>query len=418
MSSFAKSDPAPTLELSNVEAALEAIGSGGMAIVVDDPRRENEGDLVMAASHVTPTAVNFMATHGRGLICVPMARERLDDLRIPPMVDRCTDPRKTAFHVGVDLRGQATGISAAERAATIRALANPSCSADDFRKPGHVFPLARRPGGVLERPGHTEASIDLSVLAGAGTAAMICEIAADDGEMMRLPQLCAFANQHALPIVAISDLIDYLAEAKQRIARVSAARLPRQEGAFTVIGYRDLVDGREHLAVVLGDVHGGAGVLARVHSECLTGDVFRSRRCDCGSQLELALSMIANAGAGVVVYLRGHEGRGIGLLEKLSAYQLQDQGLDTVEANLALGHPADGRDYAIGAEILKDLGINGIRLMTNNPTKRDGLERHGISIIETVPLVTDPTPENVRYLDAKGAKMGHVFEAVRSASAV
>jgi 3,4-dihydroxy 2-butanone 4-phosphate synthase/GTP cyclohydrolase II len=235
---------------------------------------------------------------------------------------------------------------------------------------------------------------------------------------MRLPQLCAFANQHALPIVAISDLIDYLAEAKQRIARVSAARLPRQEGAFTVIGYRDLVDGREHLAVVLGDVHGSAGVLARVHSECLTGDVFRSRRCDCGSQLELALSMIANAGAGVVVYLRGHEGRGIGLLEKLSAYQLQDQGLDTVEANLALGHPADGRDYAIGAEILKDLGINGIRLMTNNPTKRDGLERHGISIIETVPLVTDPTPENVRYLDAKGAKMGHVFEAVRSASAV
>jgi 3,4-dihydroxy 2-butanone 4-phosphate synthase/GTP cyclohydrolase II len=407
-----------SVELSSIEAALEAIGSGGMAVVVDDPRRENEGDLVMAANQVTATAVNFMATHGRGLICVPMARARLDELHIPPMVDRCTDPRRTAFHVGVDLRGQATGISAAERAATIRALASSSCSAADFCQPGHVFPLACRPGGVLERPGHTEAAVELSALAGAGAAAVICEIAAHDGEMMRLAELRAFAQQQGLPLVAISDLIDYLTHAKRLVKRVSAARLPLKDGTFTVIGYRDLVDGREHLAAVFGRVEGATGVLARVHSECLTGDVFGSRRCDCGSQLELALSTIANADAGVLVYLRGHEGRGIGLLEKLSAYQLQDQGLDTVEANIALGHPADCRDYAIGAEVLADLGIDGIRLMTNNPAKRDALVRHGISVIETVPLVTNPTVENVRYLSAKRAKLGHALDATGSGSAV
>jgi 3,4-dihydroxy 2-butanone 4-phosphate synthase/GTP cyclohydrolase II len=406
------------VELSSVEPALEAIGSGGMAVVVDDPRRENEGDLVMAARHVTPAAVNFMATHGRGLICVPMLRERLDELHIPPMIDRRTDPRETAFHVGVDLRGQATGISAAERAQTIRALANSSSRAPDFCKPGHVFPLAYRPGGVLERPGHTEASVDLAVLARAGASAVICEIAADDGEMMRLPELRGFADRHGLPIIAISDLIEYLARPKRLVRRVSAARLPLKRGTFTVVGYRDLVDGREHLAAVFGEVDGAAGVLARVHSECLTGDVLGSRRCDCGSQLELALSMIANEGAGVLVYLRGHEGRGIGLLEKLSAYQLQDHGLDTVEANLALGHPVDGRDYGIGAEILTDLGITGIRLMTNNPTKRAALERHGICIVETVPLVTDPTAENVRYLSAKRTKMGHTLRATGSGSAV
>jgi 3,4-dihydroxy 2-butanone 4-phosphate synthase/GTP cyclohydrolase II len=396
--------------LSPVEAAVDAMNRGEMVVVVDDPHRENEGDLVMAAKFVTPEAINFMATHGRGLICVPMLRERLDELDIPKMAVRCTDPKGTAFHVGVDLSGHATGISAGERAHTIRTLADRSAGAADFTQPGHVFPLAYREGGVLKRAGHTEASVDLAVLAGAGPAAVICEIAAGDGEMMRLPELIEFADRHDLAIVAISDLVTYLSRPKKLVARVSEARVPLAQGDFTMVGYRDVGDGREHIAAVFGDVAHRPGVLVRMHSECLTGDVFGSQRCDCGRQLDESLERIAAEGTGVVVYLRGHEGRGIGLLEKLSAYRLQDGGLDTVDANLALGHPADGRDYAAGAQILQDLGLDQLRLLTNNPAKRQALEAFGLSVAESIPLRTVPTPENVRYLNTKQAKMGHALD--------
>jgi 3,4-dihydroxy 2-butanone 4-phosphate synthase/GTP cyclohydrolase II len=402
--------------LSPIESAVEAIALGRMVVVVDDPDRENEGDLVMAAKFVTAEAINFMAKHGRGLICAPVLSERLHELEIPPMVDRSTDARATAFHAGVDLRGQRTGISAGERAATIRALADPSSHAADFTCPGHVFPLAYRRGGVLERAGHTEASIDLAMLAGAGPAAIICEIAADDGEMMRLPELIRFGERHGLPVVTISDLIAHLTPPQTLVTRVSEARVPLRQGEFTIVGYRDRVDGREHLAAVHGEVAGRAGLPVRIHSECLTGDVLGSRRCDCGRQLELALDMVARQGAGVVVYLRGHEGRGIGLLEKLNAYKLQDAGLDTVDANVALGHPADGRDYAIGAEILRDLSVDHLRLLTNNPAKRHALERLGLSVMDAVPVATLPTPENVRYLSAKRARMGHTFDLVATAA--
>lgn len=401
----------PATELSPTESAIEAMSRGEMIVIVDDPTRENEGDLVLAAKFVTPDAINFMATHGRGLICVPMTRKRLDELDIPPMVERCTDPKGTAFHVGVDLREHATGISAGERANTIRALADPSSGAADFTQPGHVFPLAYREGGVLKRAGHTEASIDLAVLAGAGEAAVICEIAASDGEMMRLPELLAFAGFHGFPVVTISDLVTYLTRPERLVARVSEAEVPLRQGAFTIVGYRDLIDGREHLAAVYGEVSGRTDALVRIHSECLTGDVFDSRRCDCGNQLDMALELIAERGSGVVVYLRGHEGRGIGLLEKLSAYRLQDGGLDTVDANVALGHPADSRDYVVGAHILRDLGVDDLRLLTNNPAKRTALESHGLTVRESVPLVTVPTAENVRYLDAKRSRMGHTLDA-------
>jgi 3,4-dihydroxy 2-butanone 4-phosphate synthase / GTP cyclohydrolase II len=399
----------------SIPDAVAAIARGEMVVVVDDPHRENEGDLVMAAEFATPAAINFMATRGRGLICTPMLPERLEALDIPPMVQRNTDPKGTAFHVGVDLRhGTSTGISAGDRARTIQALADPTSVEADFTQPGHVFPLAYRPGGVLERTGHTEASIDLARLAGAAPAAVICEIAAANGEMMRVPQLLEFAMRHALHVVTISDLVEYLAAPARIVARASQARMPLDSGEFTMVGYRDMIDGREHVAAVLGDVQNRPGVLVRMHSECLTGDIFGSRRCDCGEQLDLALKMIAREGAGVVVYLRGHEGRGIGLLEKLSAYGLQDAGLDTVEANVALGHAADMRDYGIGAQILEDLGIDDLRLLTNNPDKRAGLEAHGRAVRECVALTTVPTPENVRYLDTKRAKMGHELEPERA----
>jgi len=397
--------------LASVDEAIDAIRRGDMVVVVDDPDRENEGDLVIAAEFATPDAVNFMATHGRGLICVPLPVQRLEALGIPPMVGRNTDPKRTAFHVGVDLRARTTtGISASDRARTIRALADPAAVAGDFTQPGHVFPLGYRSGGVLERAGHTEASIDLAVLAGAAPAAVICEIAAADGEMMRLPELLEFAELHGFPVLAISDLVEYQAHRNRLVERVTEARMPLHDAQFTMVGYRDLVDGREHVAMVLGDVRGRPGVLVRVHSECLSGDVFGSRRCDCGRQLELALEMIADEGAGAVVYLRGHEGRGIGLLEKLRAYRLQDAGLDTVEANVALGHPADAREYGIAAQVLEELGIDSVRLLTNNPAKRRALEEHGLSVLECVPVVTAPTAENVRYLSTKRAKMGHMHD--------
>ena len=398
-------------KLASVEEAVAAIARGEVVVVVDAPYRENEGDLVCAAESVTPQIVNFMATHGRGLICVPMLRERLAELAVPPMVAESTDPRGTAFHAGVDHRERATtGISATDRANAIRALADPASVAADFSKPGHVFPLAYREGGVLKRAGHTEAAVDLTRLAGLRPAAVICEIAGEDGEMARLPRLLEFAAEHGLPVLAITDLIAHRRSRERLVHRVSEARLPLDAATFRAIGYRDLIDQREHFALVLGDVEAD-GALVRMHSECLTGDVFGSRRCDCGDQLQLAIEKIAAAGAGAVVYLRGHEGRGIGLLEKLHAYQLQDGGLDTVEANLELGHPGDRRDYGIGMQILADLGVRRMRLLTNNPAKRAGLEGFGLEVVERVPLVTAPTAENIHYLEAKERKLGHRYDA-------
>jgi 3,4-dihydroxy 2-butanone 4-phosphate synthase/GTP cyclohydrolase II len=400
----------------SIERAIAAIRCGRPVIVVDSAERENEGDLVIAAEKVTPEIVNFMATYGRGLICVPMLSERLDALGIPPMVARNRDPHGTAFHVGVDHASCATGISARDRAQTILALARAESVAGDFSQPGHVFPLAYREGGVLKRAGHTEASIDLVRLAGLAPAAVICEIAQADGEMARLSSLIAFARKHGLALITIGDLIAYRRRSEKLVDRVCEARIPLEQGEFTAIGYRDTIDGREHVALVLGDVRERPGVLVRMHSECLTGDVFGSKRCDCGAQLELALDLIAREGCGVVVYLRGHEGRGIGLLEKLHAYRLQDAGADTVEANLKLGHPADRRDYGTGMQILTDLGIREMRLLTNNPAKRAGLEGFGLSVIDRVPLITDPTAENLRYLNAKQQKLGHLLDVPLSRS--
>jgi 3,4-dihydroxy 2-butanone 4-phosphate synthase/GTP cyclohydrolase II len=390
--------------------AIAALRRGEMIVVVDAAERENEGDLVMAAEKISAEAVNFMATHGRGLVCVPMLAERLNGLGIPPMVARNSDPHGTAFHVGVDHVRSSTGISARERAETILALARSDSVASDFSQPGHVFPLAYREGGVLKRAGHTEASIDLVRLAGLTPAAVICEIAQADGEMARLSNLIDFARDHRLVLTTIGDLIAHRRESEKLVERVSEARVPLDQGEFTAIGYRDLIDGTEHLALVLGDVRARPGVLVRMHSECLTGDVFGSRRCDCGAQLDLALDVISREGRGAVVYLRGHEGRGIGLLNKLHAYRLQDEGADTVQANLDLGYPADRRDYGTGMQILTDLGIRDMRLLTNNPAKRAGLEGFGLSVIERVPLTTDPTPENVRYLNAKRQKLGHLLD--------
>jgi 3,4-dihydroxy 2-butanone 4-phosphate synthase/GTP cyclohydrolase II len=396
--------------LARIEDVIAEIGRGRMVVLADSADRENEGDLVMAAQHVTPAAVNFMATRGRGLICVPMMRDRLCALGIPPMVAHSSDRHQTAFHVGVDSSMSTTGISASDRAHAVRSLADPDSVPTDFTQPGHVFPLAYTLGGVLRRPGHTEASVDLADLAGCAPAAMICEVSARDGEMARLPALLEFASEHNLLVGAISDLIAYRRSFEELVTRVSEAQLPLDQGQFRVIGYRDVVDGREHMAAVMGDVSGSPGVLVRMHSECLTGDVFGSRRCDCGRQLDLALEMIAAEGAGVVVYLRGHEGRGIGLLEKLRAYQLQDDlGLDTVEANVRLGHPIDSRDYGVGMQILADLGIKELRLLTNNPAKRAGLEGYGLRVSDRVPLIGEFRPESERYLSAKHDRLGHLL---------
>ena len=365
---------------STIDDAISALRRGELIVVVDSADREDEGDLVIAAEKITPQAVNFMATHGRGLICVPMLAGRLDALGIAPMTARNRDPHGTAFHVGVDHVTAKTGISARERAQTIRALARPDSAADDLSQPGHVFPLAYREGGVLKRAGHTEASVDLVRLAGLTPAAVICEIAQADGEMARMSSLIDFAAKHELRLTTITDLIAYRRNSEKLVERVSEAQMPLEQGLFTAIGYRDVADGDEHLALVLGDIRSRPDPLVRVHSECLTGDVFGSRRCDCGAQLQLALDLIGREGCGAVVYLRGHEGRGIGLLNKLHAYRLQDAGADTVEANLQLGHPADRRDYGIGMQILSDLGIAGMRLLTNNPAKRAGLEGFGLSV--------------------------------------
>jgi 3,4-dihydroxy 2-butanone 4-phosphate synthase/GTP cyclohydrolase II len=396
-----------------VEAAIAAIANGEFVVVLDREDRENEGDLIMAAERVTPEALAFMIRHTSGLVCVGMTGERLDELDIPLMVQHGTEAQGTAFTVSVDvLAGTTTGISAADRAATIRALVDPAAAPGDFARPGHVFPLRARPGGVLSRPGHTEAAVDLATLAGLSPAGVLCEIVRPDGGMARGGDLATFAADHGLAIITVDELIGYRRRREQLVLRRSSSTLPTHHGPFTVHAYESLLDGVEHLALVRGDVSGVDPVLVRVHSECLTGDVFGSARCDCGAQLELAMANIAEAGRGVVVYLRGHEGRGIGLAAKIDAYGLQDGGLDTVEANVALGLPVDDRDYGIGAQILDDLGVQAVRLMTNNPAKGQGLAGYGFELTERVPLIVEPTADNGAYLSAKRRKLGHLLPQV------
>ncbi|MBC7093375.1 bifunctional 3,4-dihydroxy-2-butanone-4-phosphate synthase/GTP cyclohydrolase II [Candidatus Bipolaricaulota bacterium] len=398
--------------MTSVEEAVAAIRAGRMIIVVDDEDRENEGDLVMAAEKATADAVNFMLREGRGLLCVPLSRKWAERLELRPMVEPPQDSHETAFTVSVDARvGVTTGISAHDRARTIRVLADPSSRPEDLARPGHVFPLIARDGGVLRRAGHTEAAVDLCVLAGLAPVGVICEIMNDDGTMARLPDLVAFGERHGLPILTIADLIAYRKRREKLVDRICEADLPTRWGEFRIVTFRDRIAGQEHVALVKGDLAGEAPVLVRVHSECLTGDALGSLRCDCGDQLHAALDMVDREGRGVVLYMR-QEGRGIGLVGKVCAYHLQDQGLDTVEANLRLGYPPDLRDYGIGAQILVDLGVKKIRLLTNNPRKVAGLAGYGLEIVERVPIEVEPNPYNVRYLKAKKEKLGHELRKV------
>lgn len=396
-------------DFATVEEALEDIRAGKMIIVVDDENRENEGDLLMAAEKVTAEAVNFMAKYGRGLICVPLTSERLESLEIPPMVYRPQDPMRTDFTVSVDAReGTTTGISAYDRALTIRLLADPKSTPKDFVQPGHIFPLRAKDGGVLRRPGHTEAAVDLARLAGLQPAGVICEIMNEDGTMARLPQLKIFARQHGLKLLTIADLVRYRMQRERLIRRITETKLPTKKGVFRLYGYEELLTGKTIPALVLGEINKDEPVLVRMHSECLTGDVFGSLRCDCGEQLELALEKIRQEGKGVLVYLP-QEGRGVGLANKLRAYALQDEGMDTVQAQEALGLPVDARDFGIGAQILADIGVGKIRLMSNNPRKFSGLTGYGLSIVERVPLKVTPNAVNRSYLETKKTKLGHLL---------
>ncbi|MFQ5746690.1 MAG: bifunctional 3,4-dihydroxy-2-butanone-4-phosphate synthase/GTP cyclohydrolase II [Gemmatimonadota bacterium] len=397
-----------------MEEAIDAIRKGGLVIVADDEDRENEGDLVCAAQMVTPDTINFMATYGRGLVCLTLDPDIADRLDLPLMANgRAADPNQTAFTVSIDARsdlGVSTGISAADRSRTIRVAVDPKCCPADLLRPGHVFPLRAKPGGVLQRVGQTEASVDLARLAGLTPAGVICEILNADGTMARRPDLQRFSDEHGIPFITVAQIVSYRLRNETLVHRVAEAELPTPFGTFRIVGYRNDVDNREHVALVFGDVEGRENVLVRVHSKCLTGDVFGSARCDCGAQLDGALAQIAREGQGVLLYIR-QEGRGIGLLNKLRAYELQDRGHDTVQANEVLGFPADLRNYGIGAQIVADLGLTSIRIMTNNPKKLSGLEGFGLVVTDRVPLEVEATGENRNYLEAKRDKLGHLLSS-------
>lgn len=399
------------MKFDSIPEAIEAIREGKAVVVVDDEDRENEGDLIFAASKATPELVGFMIRHTSGVICVPMLGHDLDRLLLPPMTAVNEDRKGTAYAVSVDARdGISTGISAADRARTIKVLVDSATEPWEITRPGHVFPLRAVPGGVLQRAGHTEASVDLAKLAGLTPAGAICELVNDDGSMMRAPECRTFADEHGLLMISIADLIAHIRHTQKQIERMADTVIPTEYGNFRAIGYRSLVEPTEHLALIIGDIGDGEDLLVRVHSECLTGDVFGSLRCDCGPQLHAAMRAVVDEGRGIILYVKGHEGRGIGLLSKLQAYQLQDSGADTVEANLALGLPADARDYGTGAQILADLGVKSMRLLTNNPAKRAGLDGFGIHITQRVPLQIEPNPYNEKYLSTKAALMGHDLE--------
>lgn len=398
-----------------IERAIVDIAAGRPVVVVDDEDRENEGDLIFAASMATPELVAFMVRYTSGYICVPLTEADCDRLDLPPMYHVNQDKRGTAYTVAVDAReGVTTGISAADRSHTMRLLADPDAKAVDLTRPGHVVPLRAKEGGVLRRPGHTEAAVDLARLAGLAPAGALCEIvsAKNEGEMARREELTVFAAEHDLALITIADLVAYRRRFEKQVERVAEARVPTVHGEFRGVGFDSLLDGLEHIALVRGEIGDGADVLVRMHSECLTGDVFGSMRCDCGTQLDAALAAVAAEGRGVVVYIRGHEGRGIGLMHKLHAYQLQEAGADTVDANLALGMPADARDYGTGAQILLDLGVRSMRLLTNNPTKRAALEGYGLQIVDRVALPVRPNPENLHYLRTKRDRMGHELDGL------
>ncbi|MCK4333459.1 bifunctional 3,4-dihydroxy-2-butanone-4-phosphate synthase/GTP cyclohydrolase II [candidate division WOR-3 bacterium] len=394
----------------SIEDAVEDIRQGKLIVVVDDEDRENEGDFIAAASKATPEMINFILKQGRGLLCAPITRERAEELQLPPMVERNTEKHGTAFTVSVDYKhGTATGISAFDRARTIQALVDPSTRPDDLARPGHIFPLVAKRGGVLRRAGHTEAAVDLARLAGLKPAGLLCEIMDADGSMARLLRLQEIAKELSLKIITIKDLIAYRQRREKLVKRLFSTPLPTRYGEFNLIVYEAIMEGNHHLALIKGDVEGRKNVLVRVHSQCLTGDVFGSSRCDCGDQLHEAMQKIEAEGLGVLVYMR-QEGRGIGLLNKLVCYRLQDQGLDTVDANVAIGFPPDARDYGIGAQILADLGLTSIRLMTNNPAKRIGLEGYGLEVVERVPLIIQPNEHNRFYLETKRDKLGHLLD--------
>ncbi|HIE21169.1 MAG TPA: bifunctional 3,4-dihydroxy-2-butanone-4-phosphate synthase/GTP cyclohydrolase II [Acidimicrobiia bacterium] len=394
-----------------IQDVIDAVRRGEMVVMVDDEDRENEGDLILAAEDATPEKIGFMLRYTSGIICLPIVGERLDDLDLPMMVAKNTDVRRTAFTVSIDAaHGTTTGISAADRCRTIKTVLDPDTRPEDLSRPGHMYPLRYEAGGVLKRAGHTEAAVDLARLAGKYPAGVLAEIMNDDGTVARLPELERFAKEHDLLIGTIADLIAYRRQQERLVERVVEARIPTEYGTFTAVGYRSLVDDRQHVALVMGELGDGEGVLTRVHSECLTGDVFGSLRCDCGDQLDRAMERVAEEGRGVVLYIRGHEGRGIGLLHKLAAYRLQDEGFDTVDANLNLGLPVDSRDYGVGAQILYDLGVRSMRLLTNSPTKRAAIEGYGLSILEQLPLAVDPNDENLEYLQTKVTRLGHQID--------
>jgi len=403
--------------LDSIDEALAAFAAGEIVIVVDDEDRENEGDLIMAAEFATPEKIAFFAKEASGLICLSLPGERLDELDLPQMVQRNDEAMRTAFTVSIDYRhGTTTGMSASDRAATITRAVDPDVKPSDFTRPGHIFPLRAREGGVLKRAGHTEAAVDLCMLAGVKPGGVLVEVVNEDGTMARLPQLRTFADQHGLKLISIADLIRYRRRTEKLVRRVSEGRIPTKHGEFKAIAFESLLDGVEHVAFVMGDPAAETDMLVRVHSECLTGDIFASMRCDCGPQLETALAKIGEAGAGVVVYLRGQEGRGIGLGHKLRAYELQDDGHDTVDANTELGLPVDSREYGIGAQILVDLGVKSMRLMTNNPSKFGGLGGYDFEITGREPIMITPNEENIRYLQTKRERMGHIMDELDDAA--